>query len=269
MNEDQVQRIVAEVIRRLVARLGGDGSRGTVVTVFTAATAAFNEAVRQVGALTIDGYRVQLLFSQAAEQLFGRAVRDRLTGFPHVGSVEPAKWLSALKEADAVIVPLLSVNTVSKLSLLIADNVIHNLILHALFMGKPVIAARNGADPTGRGREELGFHKGTPALRQALMQRLQTLTDYGCYLTDVQGLRDTLNVVLAGTKASLAVQPDQTSHPSNSTLNRLGKVVTAADILNAHRLGANLSIASATLITPLARDLAMHYRVAVKESNER
>jgi hypothetical protein len=269
MNEEQVQMIAAEVIRRLVVRLGGDGSRGTVVAVFTGATAAFNVAVHQVGALIIDGYRVQLLFSQAAEQLVGRTVREQLTGFPHVGFVEPAGWLSALKEAHAVIVPLLSVNTVSKLSMIIADNVVNNLILHALFMGKPVIAARNGADPVGREREELGFHKGAPALRQAVTERLKTLSDYGCYLTDVSRIKDTLNAVVAAKRDPVSRSPDQSFNPSHSILDHSGGVVTAMDIRHAHRLGAKLSISSSTLITPLARDLAIKHGVSFLKNNKR
>ena len=268
MNDEYVRQIVAEVISRLAARLGADGSRGTVIAVFTGATVAFGEAIQQVRALILDGYRIQLVFSQAAEQLFARAVTDELRGFPHVNSMEPTKWLSVLKETRAVVVPLLSVNTVSKLSMLIADNLATNLILHALFMGKTVVASQNGADPTGRGREELGFAKGTPALRDALTQRLRTLTDYGCHLTDVKGLRDTLNSIISVNKGAIALPPDQTSNAPHSTVSHSEKVVTATDIRYARGLGVNLSISSATLITPLARDLAMQYGVALSGSNE-
>jgi len=268
MNDEHVQEIVFEVISRLAARLGADGSRGTVIVVFTGATVAFGEAIQQVRVLILDGYRIQLVFSQAAEQLFARAVTDELRGFPHVNSMEPIKWLSALKETCAVVVPLLSVNTVSKLSMLIADNLATNLILHALFIGKTVVASQNGADPTGRGREELGFAQGTPALRDALTQRLRTLTDYGCHLTDVKGLRDSLNSIISESKGPIAVPPDQTSNSPHSTFSHSEKMVTATDIRWAYRLGENLNISPGTLITPLARDLAIQYGVALLERNE-
>ena len=74
--------------------------------------------------------------------------------------LEPATWLKALKKARAVAVPMLSLNTLSKLSMLLADNTATNIVLHALLMGKPVVAARNGADPRDKGREGLGFHRG-------------------------------------------------------------------------------------------------------------
>ncbi len=55
--------------------------------------------------------------------------------------MEESKWLHTLKESCAVVVPMLSLNTLSKLALLLADNFASNIILHALFAGKPVLLA--------------------------------------------------------------------------------------------------------------------------------
>ena len=60
MKERDIERIVVEVITRLALQLGADGSRGTLVAVFSGATAGFNEAVQQVRLLILDGYRIQL-----------------------------------------------------------------------------------------------------------------------------------------------------------------------------------------------------------------
>jgi hypothetical protein len=270
MKEDQLQRIVSEVIKRLAPRLGADGSRGLLVAVFTGATVAFSEAIQQVRSLILDGFRIQLAFSPAAEQLYGQVARGQLAGFPHVGFVDSSNWLSDLRSARTVVVPLLSVNTVSKISLLIADNLATNLILHALFMGKAVIVARNGADPAGRGREQLGFHKGSLPLQQALLTRLQTVAQYGCVLTDVERLRDAVNGVAATENSAKAEGPAAIS-PSpcqTTTFSHTGKVVTAAHVLSAHRLGADLALSEASLVTPLARDLAMKHGVAFVKANE-
>ena len=156
MSEEQIQGLVARVIQRLAERLGALGDKGRVVVVFTAASVEFREAIQQVRNLIMDGFRVQLVFSPAAEHLISRPVREQLDIFPYVSMVEPATWLSVLKDARAVVVPLLSLNTLSKLSMVIADNTATNIILHALLMGKPVVIARNGADPADKGREELG-----------------------------------------------------------------------------------------------------------------
>ena len=257
MEDKQLQELVALVISRLAQRLGADGRRGQLIVVFSAATVAFQEAIRQVRFLVLDGFKVKLAFSPTADEFFGQAVHNELAGFPHVGQVEPTKWLSELREARAVVSPLLSVNTVSKVSQLIADNLVTNLILHALFTGKPVILAGNGADPSGSGRTKLGFDKGNQALSRAISDRMRTVTDYGCRLTDVHQLGEAVNSIL-GSETNLT--PESRKHlpgPDRRPLNRRGKVVTAADIRHAHRVGAAIRISSGSLITPLGRELAL------------
>lgn len=268
MNDEQFERLVAEVISRLAPRLGADGRRGCLIIVFTGATAAFDEALRQVRFLVLDGYRIQLAFSQTAEQLCGRVVRDQLSGFPHLSLVEPTRWFSALGESRAVVCPLLSVNSISKLSLLIADNLVTNLMLHALFMGKAVIVASDGVDLANQDRKTLGIHNGALALRQAVSQRLRTVAEYGCCVTHTRLLRETVNSILANDESSAIRQPGRRSHFTAPTLKLSGKLVTATDVRNAHRTGGKVSISSASLVTPLARDLAMQWGVVLEESNE-
>jgi hypothetical protein len=184
VNREQVMRLVAEVISRLAPRLGADGRRGRLVIAFSGATASLPETLRQCRLLVLDGYRLRLAFSAAAEQLFGSVVRESLEGFPHVDQVDSAQWLGELLESRAVLCPMLSVNTLSKVSVLTADALVPNLLLHGLFMGKPVVLARNGVDLADEGRRALGIDQATPALRQALDDRLRTVAGYGCRITD-------------------------------------------------------------------------------------
>ncbi len=252
MNEAQVQHLVAEVIARLAARLGADGRHGLLVGVCTGATVELEQAIGQLGNLLWQGYRLRLAFTRAAEGLYGELVRERLAGLPHVERLDARQWLPALQEARAVVVPLLSVNTLSKLSLLLADNLPTNLILHALFMGKPVIVARDGADPLVSGRRELGFHKGNQTLQAALTERLATLSSYGCTLTSAGELSATVTALL-GCFASTTPQTYVCKPPAQAAA---GKVVTAGQVALAHRQGTNLRVARRGLVTPLARELA-------------
>ncbi|NOQ18537.1 MAG: hypothetical protein GQ571_01055, partial [Desulfobacterales bacterium] len=48
MTDEKLKKIVTAVISRIAQQMGADGSRGTLVTVFTGATVAFQEAVWQV-----------------------------------------------------------------------------------------------------------------------------------------------------------------------------------------------------------------------------
>lgn len=265
MQDDTFQQVVARVIARLAPRIGADGRSGCLIVVFSGATVAFQEAIRQVRGLVLDGFTLKLAFSRGAEQIFGKAVRDELAGFPHIDRVNPTRWLSDLVAARAVVSPLLSVNTISKVSLVIADNMVTNLILHALFMGKPVILARNGADPSGSGRKELGFGKGNAALAQAISDRMRTAAEFGCCLTDIERLREAVKTSLERGKRANFEQSEHVAGPNRRTLTARGRVVTAVDIRHAHRLGAEMRISSTSVITPLGRDLALRYGVPLVE----
>jgi hypothetical protein len=250
VNREQVLRLVAEVISRLTPRLGADGRRGCLVVAFSGATGSFSETLRQCRLLVLGGYQLRLAFSPAAEQLFGSVVRESLDGFPHVDQVDRVQWLGELLESRAVLCPMLSVNTLSKVSLLIGDGLVPNLLLHGLFMGKPVVLARDGVDLADEGRRGLGIDQATPALRQALDERLRTVADYGCLITDVRGLHATVNSVLVSgsVRASAGALP-------------AGPIVTATDVRRAHGAGGALSLSPGSLVTPLARDLAMQLGV--------
>ncbi len=261
MTDDQFEHIVEEVVRRLVRRMRTAGDTGRLIVVFTGATVAFGEAVQQVRSLLLDGFRVQTVFSPAAEHLLGDAVEQGLDGFQHVDRVPEAKWLSSLKEATCVVVPLLSLSSVSKLSSLIADNLAGNILLHALLMGKPLILARDGADPDSGGRAELGFHRANEVLKEAMRQRLQTLEDYGCILTSTSRLASAVrSLTLPGGS------PERREHslsPVRLSVRISGRVATSGDVLHAQQKGADLDLGPVGRLTPLARDLARRLGVTL------
>lgn len=264
IQDEMIREITARVISRLAKRQGATGERGEILCVFTAATVGFSEALGQARDLILDGFRLRLAFSPQAEHLTASTIKRQLEGFPHVSLLEPAMWLSALQEARAVAVPLLSLNTLSKVTMLLADNAATNIILHALLMGKPVVAARNGADLRDRGREDLGFHRGNPSLNRAIFQRLQTAEDYGCILTDASQLRQTLKSVLLNELPPDVKQRVNISMSAAPVPGIPKRFITAAEVLFAWRTGTNLNTASALAMTPLARELAGRYGVIIE-----
>jgi hypothetical protein len=264
IQDETIREITAKVIHRLAQRLGATGELGEILCVFTAATVGFSEALRQVRGLILDGFQLRLAFSPEAEHLIASTIKGQLEGFPHVGMLEPAMWLSALQEARAVAVPLLSLNTLSKVSLLLADNAATNIILHALLMGKPVVAARNAVDPRDRGREDLGFHRGSPSLNRAILQRLQNLEDYGCILTDAGHIRQTLISLLFDEGPPDVKHYVKISMPPAPAPGSTNRFITAAEVLEARRKGAKLIARAGSAITPLARELAGRYGVVIE-----
>jgi hypothetical protein len=253
VNREDVPRLVAAVIARVAPRLGADGRHGRLVVVFSGATSSLPDAIGQCRLLVLDGYELRLAFTPTAERFFGPIVREGLEGFPHVQPLDPAEWLTELHEARAVLCPMLSVNTLSRLSLLLADGLVPNLLLHGLFMGKPVVLARDGVDPADAGRRTLGIDQGTPALRQALAERLRTVSAYGGRVTDARGLRAATTAALSGPVTAPAGAPARAL--------AAGPVVTAADVRRARGSGEALDLSPTSLVTPLARDLALQLGV--------
>ncbi|MBM9615115.1 hypothetical protein JWJ90_12585 [Desulfobulbus rhabdoformis] len=268
-NEQQIEQLVTEIFRRLALRLGGDGHRGPLLTLFSGATVGLPQAIEQLRWCSLQGFCQQLCFSAAAEAIYGKKVREQLQGFPNISELDEANWLGALTEAKAVLVPMLSLNTASKVALLVADSMPSNLILHGISLGKPVVAASNGADPSGfhwaRRAEKLPV---APAFTQAIQERLQTLHDYGCLLTDVATLGSAL--LKTTSPESDAVPPPRPSEPIAPTpttpVQISGHLVSTGHIRQAHRLGVDILLRHDSVVTPLAKEMAASLGVKLQHN---
>ena len=250
----------------MLPTLGADGSRGTLIVVFTGATVGIHEAVRQLRGLILQGFQLSWCFPKWRNTCTVAWLRDQLAGFPHWSQLPAFTWFRALREARAVVVPLLSVNTLSKLALLIADSQTGNLILHGLFTGKPVIVASNGVEANQPGRAELGFDKGLPALKQVVDERLKVVAGYGCKVVDVSQLSAAAAPLCPELKAQEArVAEDAAERPETErrVVRHDPRLITAGDVLQAQREGAESAVCRKTLITPLARDLAARHGVCI------
>jgi hypothetical protein len=263
MDEKQIQQVVAEVLKRLVQHMGATGARGDVVVVFTGATAGFTEAIQQVRSLVVRGFCPRLVFSHSAELLYGSAVWKELDGFPQVAPFDDSHWLTSLKEAKAVVVPVLSVDTISKLSLLVADNLASNLVLHALFMGKPLILAQNGVDPSDKGRIVRHFPNCSPVVAAAIRERIEVVRSYGCEVVDVTCLTGALEAALRQKAREAKTNGHGNGATKLTSFVPKGKIITAADVLQARQSGALIRLRPSAVVTPLARELAQKHGVGI------
>ncbi|PKU24080.1 hypothetical protein [Telmatospirillum siberiense] len=252
---DQVTDLVTAVLSRLLPRLGADGRRGSLIVVFTGATVGYDGALDQLRSLILRGFHLRLGFSEMADHLYGEPLREQLAGFPQWSSLPPFTWLRDLREAKGVVVPMLSVNSLSKVAGLIGDNQASNLILHGLFTGKPVVVAKNGVE-RNRGRVELGFHHGGPSLWRAVDDRLRLAAEYGCTLTDITQLAAVADGLAGGSDAIVAAAGDVPTGRSSVSRVVTNKVITQGDVVEAHRAGADMRCMPQAVITPLARETA-------------
>ena len=72
MTKEQIQQIAIEVIGKLAVRLGADGSKGTLITVLTGATAEFGQAIDQSAPLSSMGISCSCFFPRMPKDFTAR-----------------------------------------------------------------------------------------------------------------------------------------------------------------------------------------------------
>lgn len=261
MDTGQVQDLVRQVIKRLAPLMGADGEKGKVICVFTGATVGLPQAMVQLTRMVMNGYSLRLFCSDSAGELYGELLLKELGYLPFVSKLEPASWLDELRSCNALAVPLLSVNSLSMLAGLLASGPAANLMLHALFMGKPMLAAVDGACPDSQGRSLLGFDQGKPALAEAVNERLATIASYGCRLCQVDELAATLDRLVSPKQAAPATG---ISRAAAKNFKTSGKILTAADVRKALGQGsASISGPAGMVVTALAQDEAQRHGLSI------
>lgn len=279
MDKELVNKLVVEVVRRLAPKLGADGSRETILSVCTGCCGDVERAAEQMKNLVMTGFKLDLFFSETVADTYRNIVLQLLDGLPQITMVGHPDWYRALNRAEAVIVPVASMNTISKLSMLIADSVHSQLLLNAMTMGKPLFIARDGAlfrqITSNNGSSVMGM--ATP-LMVALGERLAVIENYGAVLCDIEALSTTLELQLRETQGvpqnMVSAAPgggkrtSQMMGSSRSIKHVKGRILAASHVNLAALGGYDLSYGPGGIITPMAKDLACQngVRLIVRET---
>lgn len=234
-----VEKIVAEVLRRLAAR----GKRA--LALFCGGTIGAPEGLAEVKKLQNAGFTVRAVLTPRAEWILGRDWLRRELGDIEIVTEADRKAPSALlKDTDLTLVPVFTLNTAAKVAHGIADTLVATLIMDSLLTGRPVFAARDACDPANPMRAKLGMDKAAPAYRALLTGNLERLAEFGVRLIGVTELAAT---VLGETRPKEVV-------PETVSTTFTGRVLSRTDVATFE--GSVLKVSAGTLVTPLARDLA-------------
>lgn len=263
MNRAAYRQLIETIVGRVAVHLGADGRKGRLVAVFTGASADFSRAVDQVRGLIINGFRIEMILSETAEALYGPTLRDMLGGFPHLSPVDETHWITAADDAMAVVVPMLSLNTLSQVCLLTAGNRPANIILQALFSGRPVVAAQNGVLPTAHHWRAVAGANQPTALKAAVTERLRTFATYGGQAVDVGNLRRSVAALYPKRPTWKVPAANHGVTLSRKALRLTSAVVTATQVQMARIQKADLILPSGAKVTPLARELAQRHGVTL------
>ena len=264
--EQLVQMITEQVLARLSqqpapAPLKAPMEPSKIMVLFTGGTIGLVEglaAVREIGGLPVE---ITVVLSTAAEKVIGTSrIKDSLGTQCPVLTGQEGYPRALLRAADVLVIPVLTQNTLSKVALTFADTTASTLIMQALMMGKPVIAARNAADPQDHWRIEAGMGKATPAFMRVLQQHLQQAESYGIQLLDVRELSGAVRNWYDKRLQRQADQPAKaTTGAAEAAVAGHGrKTFISAEVIKAAALAGNKSyrVEAGAILTPLARDIA-------------
>lgn len=255
-NEQLVRLVAAEVMRRLNAQpqvIQQQPPEKIVhaLAIFTGGTMGLTKSFGELKKLQACGFNFSVVLSSAAEQIIGTArILAELGSDTQIVTAAESYPGNLLKAAELVLVPVLTQNTAAKLASTQADTCCTTLIMQALMMGKPVVAAVNAASPDDGERIRLSMGNAPAGLRQVLRQNLKTIGSYGITLVSAAELEAAGKKAI--TKTCETVDVKITASPK---IKRT--VLAAAAIRQAYSKGIKkMTIPSGMIITPLARDVA-------------
>ncbi|NLB34619.1 MAG: deoxyribose-phosphate aldolase [Elusimicrobia bacterium] len=145
MQESFIQQVTRETMQRIRSEAGG---KREILLIFTGGDRAVDESLAQVKSLANGGLKFVAYLSPAAERIIGR---DKVLN-AGVSSIlaDSEVWdKGILDRVEGVVIPVLTMNTLSKTANMIADNPATNIILLAARFQKRIIAASDSIIPAG------------------------------------------------------------------------------------------------------------------------
>ena len=254
--EDMIRLVTEEVMRRLGAPQPLKPAAKRALALFTGGALGLEDALAQLAQLQEQGAALTVVLSKAAETVIGaERLRKVLGAELDIRLAADPLPKQDLKAADVVLVPVLTQNTAAKLARTLADTNVTTLVMQALLMGKPVIAARNAADPKDPWRIQGGMGAARPNLTRALQDNLKTLESYGVSLVEAGSLaaEAAQYIGVNGVSADVKTALQKPSLPNGQGR----RVIDAAMIQVLAAQGETvLTVGPQDLVTPLARDVA-------------
>lgn len=181
----------------------------------------------------------QLLGTNSAGELARQTGVDDLIHPGQAHELSPA-------DADALLIPVLSLSLLSGLVQLDTGHPFVRLIVENLCAGKPVGALTIGAEPEHFRWSEQGLSQASPLLKEKMRSMVAAISGYGIRLLAPS---DALNWLSSG------------SAPPRK------QVLTEEDITAALKLGrTSITLNGPAVITPLARDTARQYGIEINHA---
>lgn len=266
-NEKLVELVTAEVMRQLRLTSFPSKEQSSIpckqaLVIFTGGTIGLEESLLELQKIQALQIELSVVLSAAAEEIIGiERIKKHLGSNINLVTTHSPYPGKLLRDADFVLVPVLTQNTAAKLAHTLADSLPSTLIMQGLMLGKPILAAINAADPQDGWRLEKDMGKCSPALAESLRQNLKKIEGYGVSLVQVGSLAAGSQKIMD--RIMKKASSGQCNGPQSIGSGK--KNILDAEAIKAAANSGQKSIAApkGTIITPLARDVARDYGVEI------
>lgn len=248
MTEIEKEKIIKMVLAELAAgKQSRTPPKKKVLTIFSGGVIGLDVVLKEMQRLQQEGYGFAAVFTPNGKTVIGQQrLQDFLGSIPiYDDSRDFNKLIELMTDSEAILIPVLTMNTAAKVVNGIADNLATTAIMIALLTGKPVIGVRDACDLKHLSRVEMGHNQAVQAYKAMLMSNVGRLKEFGIKLCEAAALAEVLPAYLG---AQGLVNPVETKEIPGVFSQR---VFSVADI---PKEVEKISLSPQTIITPAAKD---------------
>lgn len=244
--EEKLKALVREELMKIL--------KGKLLVIITGGTVGAKTALQQLESLAVQkNISIDLVFSRAASKIHdAKSLKERLKASK---VFTEGRERAEIRDYKGVVFPVLTRNTASKAANLILDGYGAELMIDALMLGIPVIAAKDAADIESPGWSSLGFKMANESLKNAAGKNLAALEDFGVVLCSAENLGSAVENMLFGSSNAKAEKAGAENVKTAFEVKIDKKVVTRKDIAPYLEKGAKIILPKDAVITPLAGDI--------------
>lgn len=167
---------------------------------------------------------------------------------------EKSEMTKEINKADLIVIPILTRNTLSKISNGISDNLVTLGISEAIMMNKKIIAVKDSFDPNNSVNIYLGYAR-NKAYNEMLLNYLKVLEDMGIEFINAEELKNKINDFF---NFNIEIKKN------NKVVKKIfSGVLTLEDILSNNGKLEELCIQKGTIISPLALDYVNNNKIKI------
>lgn len=246
MDELSLRILIREVLLEVLAER-------RVLVLFTGALVGSEDAITSLRTLAKAGVTLDAVFTPSAKRVIPEKYFD---GLPLNDVTE-----HLVSDHRVLVVPTLTTNTVAKLAHGITDSLATNVISEFMMLNRPIIAAKDAADPDTP-EKRAWFPTMPEPYAKMLRTNLATVASFGVHLCAAQDLAAQTLATLDGPPRG--VMSNNAPMPAGVVPVVIDKQVLGSRDLRVLAPGSRVHISPATIVTAAAHDYAQANKIAIE-----